>query len=201
MRSVKGRFISAALRRHRLDAVLGVAAVTVALAVAVAGCGSSSSAKVSAASYVNSVCTTAAGWYGSVKTAGAQLESAEHSAKSISEAKNAYATFLDDLLHATERAEQQLKNAGAPSVSGGTRISNDVVDAFDRAKRGLSSAVDQIRKVPTSSASAFETAASGVQASVQRSLQGMNSLSPQKNAELHAAAAKNHSCQHLRSLG
>lgn len=191
--------ITAALRRHRLHSVLGIAAVTLALAVA--GCGSSSPSKVSAASYVNSVCTTAAGWYGSIKAAGTQLESAEHSAKSISDAKSAYASFLNDVLHATERAEHQLKNAGAPSVSGGTRISNRIVEAFGSAKRGLSTAVDQIRKAPTSSAGAFETAASGVQASVQRSLQGMTSLSPENNAELHAAAVKNHSCQHLRSIG
>lgn len=197
MRSVTGRFIAATLRR--LYVTLGVAAVTLALAAA--GCGSSSSTKVSAASYVDSVCTTASGWYRSIQTAGSRLESTVHKSKSVSDAKTAYAAFIDDLLRATERAEQQLKAAGAPSVSGGTRVSNDVISAFDGAKRGLSSAADQIRKAPTTSPKAFETAASRVQATVQRSLQSMSSLAPQKNAELHAAALKDRSCQRLRTLG
>jgi hypothetical protein len=186
---------------RRLHFVVGVAAVTLALVVA--GCGSSSSspAKVSAASYVNSVCTAAGSWYRSIQTAGQQLETTVHKAKSVSEAKTAYSTFIDGLLHATERAEQQLKNAGAPSVSNGTRISTQVIHAFDSAKRGLSSAAGQIRNVPTSSPTAFESAASHVQATVQHSLQGMSSLAPQKSAELHTAAAKDHSCQALRALG
>lgn len=181
-----------------------LAIVVVIVAVAMAGCGSSSSStstKVSAAAYVKSVCTSAGTWFRTIQAAGGQLQSTVHKSSSLTDAKHAYITFIDSLLHATQRAEQQLKAAGTPSVSGGTKISAEVVRAFDDAKRGLSGADAQVRNAPTSSAKAFEAAAGRVQQTAQRALQSMASLSPQKNPQLRAAARKEPSCQQLRSIG
>ena len=102
--------------------------------LAVAGCGSSSS-KVSAGSYVGSVCSATANWYRTIQVAGRKLEATVRTSQSISKVKSAYVAFVDSLLHATHRAQQQLKDAGIPSVDGGKRISNQVMDAFDRAGR------------------------------------------------------------------
>lgn len=168
--------------------------------LAVAGCGSSSS-KVSAASYVGSVCSATAGWYRTVQAAGAKLQSTVRTSKSLSDVKSAYVGFVDALLHATQRAQQQIKGAGTPSVNGGKQISNEVVNAFDRAQHGLKSAAASVRKAPTTSSAAFEAAAGGIQSTVQRSLQSMSALAPQKNPQLHAAALKDPSCQRLRALG
>lgn len=168
--------------------------------LAVAGCGSSSS-KVSADSYVGSVCSATANWYRSIQVAGRKLQSTVHTSDSLSQVKSGYVAFLDSLLHATQRAEQQLGGAGTPSVNRGTQISKEVINAFDRAQRGLKSAAAAVRKAPTSSSAAFGAAAGGIQSTVQRSLQSMSALAPQKNPQLHAAALKNPSCQRLRALG
>lgn len=171
------------------------------VALALGGCGSSSPAKVSAPSYVRSVCTTAGSWYRTIEVAGGSLESTVHKSKSLTKAKAAYVGFVDALLGATQRAEQQLKTAGTPSVSGGKEISDEVIKAFDSAKRGLKTAAAEVRKAPTTSSTAFESAAAGVQGKVQRALQSMSSLAPQKNPQLHAAALKDPACRRLRALG
>lgn len=179
-----------------------LAIVAVSVALAVAGCGSSStSTTVSPAAYVKSVCTSAANWFQTIETAGGHLQSTVKSSKSLNDVKTAYVAFIDSLLHATQRAEQDLKAAGTPSVSGGDKISAQVVHAFDNAKHGLASADARVRKTPTSSATAFETAAAHIQQTVQTALRGMTSLAPQKNPKLHAAAQKEPSCQRLRSIG
>jgi hypothetical protein len=172
----------------------------VAVVFTVAGCGSGSS-KVSAASYVGSVCSATATWYRTVQSAGTRLQSTVHTSKSLSDVKSAYVGFVDSLLHATQRAQHQIKAAGTPSVNGGKQISNEVINAFDRAQRGLKSAAAAVRKAPTSSSAAFEAAAGDIQSTVQRSLQSMSALAPQKNPQLHAAALKDPSCQRLRALG
>lgn len=173
----------------------------VATSLALAACGSSSSSKVSAGSYVKSVCSTATSWYRTIQAAGTQLQAAVHNSKSLSKAKSAYITFVDSLLHATQRAHQQLKSAGVPAVNGGEKISNELTNAFDSAQRGLQKAAAQVRKAPTTSSTAFEAAAAGVQSTVQRGLQGLSALAPQKNPQLHAAALKDPSCQRLRAAG
>lgn len=199
---MSGRTTKAAVRGRPLPAVLGMVAATLALAVA--GCGSSSSSsssKVSASSYVKSVCSAAATWYGSIQTAGRHLQTAVHDSGSVAKVKVAYVAFVDALLHSTQQAEQQLKGAGTPSVSGGDKISAQVVHAFDGAKQGLTTAASAVRKAPTSSPSAFETAAGSVQGTIQRALQSMASLAPEKSPQLHSAALKDPACQRLRALG
>jgi hypothetical protein len=180
---------------------LHVCVVVVTATLALASCGSSSSSKVSAGSYVKSVCTATTSWYRTIQVAGMKLQATVHSSKSLPSAKSAYVHFVDSLLHATQRVEQQLKSAGVPSVNGGKKISNEVITAFDRAKRGLQTAATQVRRAPTSSDTAFHAAAGRVQATVQRALQSMSSLAPQKNPQLHRAALKDPSCQRLRALG
>ena len=175
--------------------------MAVALALVMAGCGSSSPQKVSASSYVKSVCGTATTWYRSIQTAGGKLQSTVHKSTSLSAAKGAYVSFVDSLLSATQRAEQQLKNAGTPAVKGGKAISDEVVHAFHGARVGLARASAQVRKAPTTSSTAFETSAAGVQGTVQRALQSMASLAPQKNSQLRAAALKDPTCQQLRAVG
>jgi hypothetical protein len=168
---------------------------------ALAGCGSSSSSKVSAGSYVKSVCTTATSWYRTIQVAGTRLQASVHNSKSLSKDKSAYIAFVDSLLHATQRAAQDLKNAGIPSVNGGKKISNELIHAFDSAQRGLKTAAAQVRKAPTNNSTAFQAATGRVQTTVQRALQGLSALAPQKNPQLHAAALKDPSCQRLRALG
>jgi hypothetical protein len=175
-------------------------AVLVTVAVAVAGCGGSSSSGVSAASYVKSVCTAATTWRNAIQSAGTKLSSGV-STKSLAKAKTEYVGFVSSLVTATGQAVSQLKSAGSPAVSNGTKISGSLVHIFTQAKGTLAQAASQASALPTSSPHAFETAASKVVTSIRSSLAGMSSVTPEKNAELHAAAAKDKTCQSLASSG
>ena len=191
--------VTAAFGGRRVAAF--IAALAAALVLALAGCGSSSPTMVSAASYVNSVCTTAASWYRTIEVAGARLQTTVQTSKSLSNVKSAYVDFVDTLLATTRRAGQQLRNAGTPKVDRGKKISDEVVSAFDGAQHGLKIAAAEVRDAPTSSTTGFESAAGNVQATVQRALQRMTGLAPRKNPQLHSAALKDPSCQRLRTLG
>ena len=170
------------------------------LTLALAGCGSSSSG-ISPAAYVKSVCGTAATWYRTIQSAGGTLTSALHSSGSTSQIKTSYVNFVTGLSQATRTAESRLRAAGTPSVKGGKQIANALVGAFTSASHGLSLAALAANKLPTTSRSAFDSAASQVQIQVQRALASMTSVAPQNNPQLHAAAAKDPTCQQLKTLG
>lgn len=173
-----------------------------AVAIAVAGCGSSSSSStVSAATYVKSVCGAAGTWFHTIESVGTKLKAATQSQSSLAKTKSAYTAFVVGILQATQRAESQLKTAGTPSVKDGNKISNEIVNAFSSAERGLSAAATQAKQIPTTSKSAFNSAGSRVQAQVQQAISSMNAVTPEKNPQLHAAALKDPTCQQLKSLG
>lgn len=175
-------------------------AVLATVAVAVAGCGGSSSSGVSAASYVKSVCSAATTWRNAIQSAGSKLQSGV-TTKSLPKAKTEYVAFVNSLVSATGQAVDQLKSAGSPAVSNGKQISGSLVHIFNEAKGTLSQAASQASALPTSSPHAFESAASKVVTSIRSSLAGMSSVTPERNAELHAAAAKDKTCQSLAASG
>jgi hypothetical protein len=177
---------------------LAAAAVVIA-ALAAAGCGSSSkSSGVSAASYVNSVCTAATTWRNAIQTAGARLQ-AQASAKSLPKTKAAYVTFVSALVDATGTAQSQLTGAGSPSVANGNKISSTLVGIFSTAKGSLTHADSDAQAIPTTDAKSFQAAAAKVQSDVRSSLAAMSNVTPEKNPALHAAAAKDPACKSLAS--
>jgi hypothetical protein len=173
-----------------------IAIVLAAGVLALGACGGSSSSGVSAASYVKSVCTAALNWRNAIQSAGSKL-SAGVNTKSLSKAKSEYVGFVSALVTATGQAEDRLKAAGSPSVSHGKQISGSLVTIFTNAKTSLAKAASQASALPTTSAHAFETAASRVVTSIRGSLAGMSSITPERNAQLHAAAAKDSTCRSL----
>ena len=177
-----------------------IAALVATAALAIAGCGGSSSSGVTPAAYVKSVCTSATNWRNAIQTAGAKL-SAGVNTKSLAKAKAEYVAFVNSLVAATTQAENELKSAGTPSVSNGKQISTSLVRIFDAAKGTLSQAASQAAAIPTSSAHAFEASAGKVVTSIRSSLAGMSSVTPEKNAQLHAAATKDKTCQSLAATG
>jgi hypothetical protein len=177
-----------------------LAALLATTLVAVAACGGSSSSGVTPTAYVSSVCTAATNWRNAIQSAGAKLSTGINT-RSLTKAKTEYVGFVNSLVTATGQAENQLKSAGTPSVSNGKQIANSLVRIFDTARGTLQQAATQATALPTSSAKAFEAAASRVVTSIRGSLAGMSSVTPEKNAELHAAAAKDKTCQSLASSG
>ncbi len=169
-------------------------------AVALAGCGSSKSSGVSPAAYVKSVCVAATNWKTAVEGAGVKLESVATS-KSLTATKTGYVAFVNTLASATGVAENQLVTAGKPSVSNGKNISQTLVRVFSQAKSSLDAAVSDAGQIPTTSKGAFNAAATKVQTDVRNALAGMSNITPEKNPQLHAAAAKDSTCKSLAAGG
>ncbi len=150
---------------------------------------------------MKSVCTAASGWANSLRSAITQLEVNAQGTKSLAHGKQLYVSFVDSLLNATSHVQDQLKAAGTPSVSNGSQISSELVNAFGTIKSALSTAAAKARQLPTSSESAFTSAAAQISQSIRNSEAKLSGLAPQHNPELRAAAAKDPNCQQLKSLG
>lgn len=169
-----------------------------AAALALAGCGSSKSSGVSAATYVRSICTTASHWQAAVETAGTKLQSIANS-KSLDTAKTGYVQFVDALATATSSTTNDLIAAGTPAVSNGKSIAQTLVQVFSQAKTTLNAAAADAARIPTTSKTAFTASANKVGTDVRNALSGMSKLAPEKNPQLHTAAAKDPTCQTLAS--
>lgn len=176
----------------------GVAALC-AVALSAAGCGSSAPSGVGAGAYVKSVCTTLRTWYDGVNAASGKLQTSAAATTSLVTGKQEYQAFVGSLLTATKRATAQLQATGVPAVSDGKQVSASMVQAFRQADTGLASAAAQAANIPTSSAAAYQAGAGGVTAAIKTSLAAMTSLSPRKDPQLHAAAAKEPACQALKT--
>jgi hypothetical protein len=177
------------------------ALLAVTLTVALGGCGGSSGP--SADSYVKSVCSALSGWRDSVQAAGSALQSAATTGKhvSLTKGKQAYLAFVAALLHATTGAATSLKAAGVPAVNGGKQVSATLVQAFAGAQKALTGAASQAARIPTTTASAYATAASNVTGVIRTALAGMTAASPRSNPQLRAAAVKQPACSALKAAG
>ncbi len=176
-----------------------VRALAICVSVAaLAACGGSS--EVSAASYVKSVCTTAATWRSSIVSAGAKLQSASTST-SLPETKSDLVAFVGTIETATGHAADRLASAGTPSVSGGKSVASTLVSTFTRAKSNLSRAESEARAIPTTDKTAFDAAANKVQTDVRNALAQMSSITPANNPQLRSAAANDSTCKSLASGG
>jgi major membrane immunogen (membrane-anchored lipoprotein) len=187
------------MRNSRAVLLAGV----VVLAVALIGCGSSSSSSntVSPAKYVKSVCGATATWFHTIESVGTKLKSTVKPQGPLSQTKAAYTSFVVGILHATQRAESQLKAAGTPSVKNGKQVADSLVRAFTSASRGLTTAAADANRIPTTSKNAFQSAGSRVQGEVQQAIASISTIAPQKNAQLRAAALKDPTCRQLKAVG
>lgn len=174
-----------------------VAVVLILAALALAGCGGSSG--VTSAAYVHSMCGALGNWKNDIQKAGVKLQSSGAGTASRPMAKQYYREFVSTLLSATQRATGVLKSAGEPSVSDGKQIADGLARAFDGASRKLAQASTQASTISTASASAFQLGASAVTAEIKAALEGIASVKPSQSPELRAAAAKDSTCQVLRS--
>jgi hypothetical protein len=175
-----------------------VAALVAALALVglLAGCGGSSHT-VTPAKYVRSICSALGVWKVEVQKAGNKLQSSGAASAAPPAAKTYYVKFVSALRAATQGAATALKQAGAPSVSGGTQIADGLSGAFSRGADGLVKAESQARSIPTTNAAVFEAAASAVTTQIRNSLQGIATITPRNNAPLRSAATREPTCQAL----
>jgi hypothetical protein len=165
-------------------------------AIVIGGCGSSQSG-VSPGAYVRSVCTSLRTWSAGIKAAGTQLQAAATGTTSLGKGKLQYEAFVRTLVSDTGLVVGELKAAGTPAVSNGKRIADVLVQAFSQADAGLSRAATQAAAIPTTSAGAYQAAAQGVTISIRQTLAGIATARPEKDPQLHAAAAKEPACRAL----
>ena len=170
--------------------MLGVLAV-----LTVAGCGGSSSG-VSAETYVKSVCTAVGNWARDIQTRSSALNVAQLS--NPVQGKQAVERFMTAAVASTQNAVSQLKAAGTPSVTNGSKISNEVVSTFKAVATAMNIGAAQARALPTSSPAAFKAAADTLANSVRTSLNGLGAgLSGLRSSELESAAKKVAACGSL----
>jgi hypothetical protein len=185
------------MRRVKAPRTIPISLVVAALALG--GCGGSSPSGVTPTAYIKSVCTSLGSWSSGIRTAGNQLQAAATGTRSLAAGKQQYQTFIVALVTDTGRAVSDLKTAGVPAVKNGKQISDALVGAFTQARSGLSQAATQAGAIPTTSAAAYQAAATGVTASIRQTLGQIATVRPERDPRLRAAAAKEPACQALKS--
>lgn len=161
-----------------------------------AGCGSSGSSKVSAGTYVKSVCSAISPLERDVVTRSSALNSS--TATNASEAKRTLQDFLNAIEQDSEHAVSRIRAAGTPDISGGKTVSGAIVRTFSELRDAMKSAVAKSHALPTSSASSFNSAAQALTTSVRGSLNNIDA-SGLTNPALEKAASKEPACKSLNS--
>jgi hypothetical protein len=185
--------------RPRPPGKVRLALTGIAVTLALAACGSGGSSGVTAAAYVRSACGTLATWKSDVTAAAAKLQTAGSAAKSLAQGKLEYVAFVTSLVTATTKAASGLKSAGIPNVKDGKQAAETLSQAFTQASTNLAGTIAKAKAIPTTSAAAYQAAASGVSNQFKSSLNTLASASPKRNDQLRAAAGKDPTCRALNT--
>ena len=162
------------------------------------GCGSSEggSSKVSAGSYVKSVCSAISPLERDVVTRSSALNNS--TATNATQAKQTLQGFLNAIEQDSEHAVSRIRAAGTPDISGGKTVSGAIVRTFSQLRDAMKVAVTKSQALPTNSASSFNSAAQTLTASVRGSLNSIDA-SGLSNPDLEKAASKEPACKSLNS--
>jgi hypothetical protein len=162
-----------------------------------AGCGSGGgSSKVSARTYVKSVCSAISPLERDVVTRSSALNNS--TATNATEAKQTLQGFLHAIEQDSEHAVSKIRSAGTPDISGGKTVSGAIVRTFSELRDAMKVAVTKSQALPTNSASSFNSAAQALTSSVRGSLNSIDA-SGLNNPDLEKAASKEPACKSLNS--
>lgn len=161
-----------------------------------AGCGSGGSSKVSAGTYVKSVCSAISPLERDVVTRSSALNNS--TATNAAEAKRTLQSFLNAIEQDSEHAVSQIRSAGTPDISGGKTVSGAIVRTFSELRDAMKVAVTKSQALPTNSASSFNSAAQALTTSVRGSLNNIDA-SGLTNPDLEKAASTEPACKSLNS--
>ena len=172
---------------------------TLALTIVVvvcAGCGSSNSSKVSAGTYVSSLCSAISPLEKDVVTRSAALKN--QTAKSAAEAKKNLRGFLNVVEQDSDHALSRIQSAGTPDISNGKAVAGTIVRTFTQLRDAMRAAVTKAATLPTGSPQSFQSAAQALLASVGASLNKIDS-SGLSNPDVEKAEANQPACKSLSS--
>jgi hypothetical protein len=166
-----------------------------------AGCGSggsskTSDSKITAGSYVKSVCSAISPLERDVVTRSSALNNS--TATNATQAKQTLQGFLNAIEEDSEHAVARIRAAGTPDISGGKTVSGAIVRTFSQLRDAMKAAVTKSQALPTSSPSLFNSAAQALTSSVRGSLNNIDA-SGLNNPALEKAASKEPACQSLNS--
>jgi hypothetical protein len=178
------------------SASLRVAPALLIVLLLCAGCGSSGSSKVTAGSYVKSVCSAISPLESDVVNRSSALNNS--SASNATDAKKTLQGFLNAIEQDSENAVSRIRSAGTPDISGGKTVAGAIVRTFSELRDAMKVAVTKSQALPTSSASSFNSAAQALTTSVRGSLNNIDA-SGLSNPELEKAASKEPACKSLNS--
>jgi hypothetical protein len=175
-------------------AILRAATGLLVAVVLCAGCGSSDSSKVSAAAYVKTVCSAISPLEHDVVTRTEALSAA--TAANAVQAKKTLEGFLAAVGQDADQAVSRISGAGTPDISNGKAVASDIVKAFTQLRDAMHAAGKKASSLPTSSPSAYKTAAQALNANVRASLNNIDA-SGLSNPAIEQAAAKEPVCKSL----
>jgi hypothetical protein len=162
-----------------------------------AGCGGSSgSSKVSAGTYVKTVCSAISPLERDVVSRSSALNAA--TATDATHAKQTLQGFLKAVAQDSQNALVQIRSAGTPDISSGKTVSGSVVKVFTQLRDAMRAAVTKAASLPTDSAASYSKAAQALTVSVRGSLNGIDA-SGLTNKDLEKAAANEPACKSLNS--
>lgn len=161
-----------------------------------AGCGSGGSSKVTARSYVRSVCSAISPLERDVVTRSSALNNSP--ASNATDAKKTLQGFLNAIADDSSHAVSQIRAAGTPDISNGKTVSGAIVKTFTELRDAMRVAVSKAQSLPTGSANSFNTAAHALTTSVRGSLNNIDA-SGLSNPDLEKAAAAEPACKSLNS--
>jgi hypothetical protein len=188
---------------------LSAGLVAVVCGLAIAACGSSSTsarsttsgtpastATVSPVRYVTALCQAVAPFEQDVAARSGALKSS--ASTTAAKGKTELVGYLGALSADADAAVAKLRTAGLPQVSGGTAYAHTILTTFTRLDTAMSRAKALAATLPTTSTTAFRSAATRLATAVKDSLSDLGrGLNSQSNRTLDADAAKQSACHSL----
>ena len=163
-------------------------------AVLCAACGSSGSSKISAGTYVASVCSAISPLEKDVVNRSSALNGS--TAANATEAKKTLQGFLVAVESDSDHALTKIQAAGTPNISNGKAVAATIVKAFTQLRDAMRAALTKSQSLPTDSPSSFRTAAQALGTSVRSALNNIDS-SGFSNPDIEKAAGAQAACKSL----
>lgn len=140
-------------------AVMCSATLAVSLGVQPWAAADVASKQVPPKKYVHSVCQTLKEWVGHVKQNGSGVRNLE-GVTDLVQVKTQVVTFFGNTVDATDQLLQKLNDAGAPAVKNGSKIANEIKNAFAQVRELFASSRDAAQNLDPNDPAQFSAAAS-----------------------------------------
>jgi hypothetical protein len=131
--------------------------------------GAGAAQRVSATKWVNGMCTTLSSWRDDVSQEAKDFKSSVSSNASVSEVKDQFVQFLDDVVASTKSMLSDLRALGTPDVSQGSGIATTMRNGLTKVQQGLEDARSRAEALPTANKAKFLSEVNSIGKSLDRS--------------------------------